>query len=58
MSTKNLIVKDNRLIEASYRLDLAEQRLVLLAIVRARETGVALATHTDRMTQITPAQQG
>lgn len=32
-----MIVKDNRLVEASYRLDLCEQRLVLLAIVRARE---------------------
>jgi hypothetical protein len=43
MSTKNeLVVKSNRLIEASYRLDLAEQRLVLLAIVRARETGKGL----------------
>lgn len=51
MSTKSLIVKDNRLIEASYRLDLAEQRLVLLAIVRARETGVALTA--DQWIQVT-----
>lgn len=43
MSKKHeLVVKSNRLIEASYRLDLAEQRLVLLAIVRARETGKGL----------------
>lgn len=33
---KSLVVKDNRLIEASYRLDLSEQRLMLLAIVQAR----------------------
>ena len=32
-----LIVKDNALIEASYMLDLAEQRLILLAILEARE---------------------
>ena len=34
-----LIVKDNALIEASYTLGLAEQRLILLAIIEARETG-------------------
>ncbi len=39
---KQLIVKDNRLIEASYRLDLAEQRLILLAMTRARESGVEI----------------
>ena len=33
-----LIVKDNALIEASYTLDLAEQRLILLAILEARGT--------------------
>ena len=36
---KDLIVKDNALINASYSLDLVEQRLVLLAIIEARETG-------------------
>lgn len=35
----DLIVKDNALIEASYTLGLAEQRLILLAIIEARETG-------------------
>lgn len=35
----NLVVKDNALIQASYTLDLSEQRLILLAIVMARETG-------------------
>ena len=36
---KELIVKDNALINASYNLDLVEQRLVLLAIIEARESG-------------------
>jgi len=35
----NLIVKDNALINASYNLDLVEQRLILLAILEARESG-------------------
>lgn len=34
-----LIVKDNALIQASYTLDMVEQRLILLAIAEARETG-------------------
>jgi plasmid replication initiation protein len=34
----SLIVKDNALINASYNLDLVEQRLVLLAIIEARES--------------------
>jgi hypothetical protein len=34
-----LVVKDNVLIDASYSLDMVEQRLILLAIVEARETG-------------------
>lgn len=43
MSSKNeLVVKSNRLVEASYRLSLVEQRAVLLAIVHARETGRGL----------------
>ena len=36
---KDLVVKDNALINASYNLDLVEQRLILLAIVEARESG-------------------
>ena len=36
---KMLVVKDNALIGASYNLDVVEQRLILLAIVEARETG-------------------
>ena len=35
-----LVVKDNALINASYNLDLVEQRLILLAIVEAREKGL------------------
>jgi plasmid replication initiation protein len=34
-----LIVKDNVLMNASYNLDLVEQRLILLAILEARESG-------------------
>ena len=36
---KDLIVKDNSLINASYYLDLVEQRLILLAIIEARKLG-------------------
>jgi len=35
---RKLIVKENMLIEASHRLNEAEQRLILLAILKARET--------------------
>lgn len=43
MQGKNqLVVKSNKLIEASYRLDLAEQRIILFAIKEARETGLGL----------------
>ena len=34
-----LVVKDNVLINASYNLEVTEQRLILLAIINARETG-------------------
>lgn len=46
LSSRDLVVKDNRLIEASYRLDLAEQRLVLLAIAEARESGEKVTAET------------
>lgn len=36
---RDLVVKDNALINASYNLDLVEQRLILLAIVEARGSG-------------------
>jgi len=37
MSSNKLVVKDNALIDASFNLSLIEQRLMLLAIVEARE---------------------
>lgn len=40
MSTKHLVTKDNDLIGASYSLGLAEQRLIFLAIIEAREQNV------------------
>ena len=33
----DIVVKDNRLIEASYRLTLTEQRMILFAIIQARD---------------------
>ena len=42
----NLVVKDNSLINASYTLSLVEQRLILLAIIEARETGKGIDTST------------
>ena len=42
---KDLVVKDNALINASYNLDLVEQRLILLAILAARESNTP--THKD-----------
>ena len=48
---KDLVVKDNALINASYNLDLVEQRLILLAILEAREsntpTNKDLTIHVD-----------
>ena len=38
MKSPKLVVKDNALINASYNLDLVEQRLILLAITEARAT--------------------
>jgi plasmid replication initiation protein len=37
-----LVVKSNKLVEASYRLDLVEQRVILLSITEARKTGRGL----------------
>lgn len=56
---KNLIVKDNALIEASHRLGEVEQRLILLAILKARSQcntieelkGKELAIHADEYAQ-------
>lgn len=46
LNMSNLVVKDNALIDASYTLGLVEQRLVLLAIVGARETGLGIDSNT------------
>ncbi len=35
----SLVVKDNALINASYNLELTEQRVIMLAIINARESG-------------------
>lgn len=43
-SKEMMVVKSNRLIEASYRLTLGEQRIILYAIVEARRTGYGLST--------------
>lgn len=45
----NLVVKDNALINASYNLSLVEQRVVLLAIIEARESGKGI-TANDSLT--------
>lgn len=42
---RDIVVKDNALINASYNLDLVEQRLILLAIVEARESGRGINTN-------------
>lgn len=47
---KSLVVKDNRLVEASYRLELSEQRLILIAIVQARKN---TPTTADSVLQVT-----
>lgn len=40
-----LVVKDNALINASYNLEMVEQRLILLAIVEARNSGKGINTN-------------
>lgn len=44
----NLIVKDNALIEASHKLGEVEQRLILLAILKAREVGDTVEQLKDK----------
>lgn len=44
---KELVVKDNALINASYNLELTEQRLILLAIVKARENSQGITTDSQ-----------
>ena len=46
MSSNELIVKDNALINASYNLDTVEQRLMLLAIVQARKSQIEIDANT------------
>lgn len=41
-----IVVKDNALIQASYTLDTVEQRLILLAIAEARETGQGITENS------------
>lgn len=41
-----LVVKDNALIQASYSLSLGEQRLILLAIIQARQSQQGLSSDT------------
>jgi plasmid replication initiation protein len=53
---KELVVMSNRLVEASYRLTLVEHRIILMAIVQARETGKGLNSE-DRV-EITVADYG
>ncbi|HQV22542.1 MAG TPA: replication initiation protein RepM [Agitococcus sp.] len=43
---KDLVVKDNRLIQASYTLGLVEQRLILLAIVGSRNLSEHITAET------------
>jgi plasmid replication initiation protein len=39
----DLVVKSNRLVEASYRLTLVEQQIILYAICKSRESGAGLS---------------
>jgi len=44
MSDTNVVAKSNRLVEASYRLTLVEQQMILFAICRAREEQKGLSS--------------
>ncbi len=46
---EKFVAKSNRLVEASYRLTLMEQRLILFAIVEARETQKGLGDSAVRI---------
>ena len=46
MPKNEVVVKDNALINASYNLDTVEQRLILLAILQARETKTGIDANT------------
>jgi plasmid replication initiation protein len=45
-SKTELVVKSNRIIEASYRLSLVEQQIILFAICRSREEQRGLSPHS------------
>lgn len=47
--TKDLVVKDNTLINASYTISLTEQRILLLSISKAQNSGVEI-NHNDYIT--------
>uniref|UniRef100_UPI00209187DE MobA/MobL family protein n=1 Tax=Acinetobacter soli TaxID=487316 RepID=UPI00209187DE len=42
-----LVVKDNALMNASYNLEVTEQRLILLAIISAREFEIAFPSELN-----------
>ena len=46
MPNENVVAKSNRLVEASYRLSLVEQQMILFAICRAREEQKGLSSTT------------
>jgi plasmid replication initiation protein len=52
-NTSQMIVKSNHLVEASYRLELSEQRAILMAIFLARENGLGITS--DKFLTITAA---
>lgn len=58
MNNKQLVVKDNVLVEASYSLDLVEQRILLLSIITARENnqkielGKPLIIHASKYAEV------
>ena len=52
-----LVVKDNALIDASFNLTLVEQRLMLLAIVEARESDKLLPTTPIEITALAYSKQ-
>jgi hypothetical protein len=44
--SSELVVKSNALIQASYTLGLVEQRLILMSIVQARESGAGITAES------------
>ena len=46
---KDLVVKDNSLINAGYTLDLIEQRLILLAVSFSKKEGVTITSNKELM---------